>query len=482
MPNRREQLADVRVERMRLLLKQLPIALAANVANATLVAVVLSRVQSFHTVVWWWAALVALVSVRLLSWWRLSQREALSSEELGLWQKRAFVGSLVSGTLWGGGAFFLFPAEDIYQIFFAFVVGGMAAGAAAGLSYSLPTYFAFLLPSVLPLAARYVLEGTPVDIAMGAMVVVFAVALSLIARNQHKALTTALTLQFEKSHLAEELASVLQSLEQRVEERTNDLRIANEKLTLEIAERQRAEEAERQARRDADQANTAKSVFLAAASHDLRQPVQGLRLYLEVLNRELTTEKQQELARRMTSTLDAARDLLDTLMDLSALESGKVQPAIQPCRLQDLLDHIASEAQIMAQNKGLELRIHPCPAGTAIATDRVLLSRMLRNLVTNAIRHTSEGKILVACRRRRDHLRIEVWDTGPGIAQDKLKEIFRDFYQASNPQHVLSKGLGLGLWIVARTAQLLQHEIEVRSQPGKGSVFAIKIANRIEPS
>lgn len=473
--------ADVRSESMRLLLKQIPVALAVNVANATLMALVLSRAQPLYYLALWWVVMLAVVSVRLLLWWRLSREEPPSPERLGLWEKRALFGSAVSGTLWGAGAFLFFPEQEMYQVFVAFVVGGMAAGAAAGLAYSLPTYFGFLLPSILPLAARFFMEGTPDHVVMGAMVLIFALALSIFARNQHAVLTTALTLQFDKSRLAAELTDLLQNLEQRVQERTNELRLANEKLTAEIAERQRAEEAERQARSEAEQANTAKSVFLAAASHDLRQPFQGLRLYLDVLSRELTTEKQRDVAKHISATLDAARNLLDTLMDLSALETGKVKPAIEECSLQDLINYIAEEFRIVAQKKGLLLRVRTCPT-EPVATDPVLFSRMLRNLVANAIRHTTKGKVLIACRPRKDHIRVEVWDTGPGIPEDKLKEIFNAFYQVNKRQHVTGKGLGLGLWIVARTAQLLQHGIEVKSRLGRGSVFSIKIPRQTAPS
>lgn len=480
MATAREQAADVYAESMRLLLKQIPVVLIVNIANATLVAVILSHAQPHDLLVYWWLALVTLSSVRLFFWWRLSQREPLTAERLRLWQKRTLSGSIVSGTLWGAGAFVLFPEQTLYQVFFAFVVGGMAAGAAASLSYSLPIYYGYLLPSVLPLAARFFIEGSPVYIVMGGMVLIFAVALSLFAGNQHAVLTSALALKLDKSRLAGELAGLLHNLEQRVQERTRELRVANEKLKNEIAERQRAEEAERRARALAEEANAAKSIFLAAASHDLRQPFQGLGLYLEVLKRELTTDRQRDVARHLSTILDGAQDLLDTLMTLSALETGMVEPDIQDCGLQALIDPIARESRIVAQRKGLELRVHPRPDIHA-STDPVLFSRMLRNLVTNAIRHTGAGGILIGCRRRRDHVRVEVWDTGPGIPEDKLSEVFGAFYQMPGRETMLGRGLGLGLWIVARTAQLLRHDIGVRSRVGRGSVFWITVP-RPEPS
>lgn len=469
-----EQRALVRAESTRLLLKQMPVALIVNVANATLLALVLSRAQPRDLFVFWWLALVALSSARLLAWWRLSRREPLTTDRLDAWRRRTLSGSVVSGTLWGMGAFIFFPEDPLHQAFVALVVGGMAAGAAAGLAWSLPVYYGYMLPSVLPLAGRFFLEGTLVHAVTGSMVLIYALALSLFASNQHAAFTSALTLQQDRARLADELKRLLRHLEQRVQERTRELRLANEKLQNEIAERERAEAAERRARAAAEEANAAKSVFLAAASHDLRQPFQGLRLYLEVLKRELTTEKQQDIARQLSSILDSAQELLDTLMSLSALESGRVEPVVQACALRDLIDPIARECRMAAQKKGLRLRAHPCP-GVAVSTDPVLFSRMLRNLVINAICHTVTGEILIGCRARKDHIRIEVWDTGLGIPEDKLDEVFGAFYRLRERQQALDKGLGLGLWIVARTAQLLRHDIGVRSRVGRGSVFWITV-------
>lgn len=467
-----EQRAEVRAESMRLLLRQVPIALLANLANATLVALVLTSVQPSPYLAWWWAASLALVSGRLFAWWRTFRRQPPSLPSLESWERQAFIGAALSGTLWGAGAFVLFPEQAFYQIFLAFVVGGMAAGAAVSLAYSLRTYFGFVLPSVLLLAARFVLEGSPAHLAMAGMVLVYALALTLFARNQHAVLTRALALQIEKSRLAGELRELLQNVEQRVQERTEELHAANRRLSREITERERAEKAERRARGMAERANAAKSVFLAAASHDLRQPFQSLRLHLELLNRMLQADKERALAARMATTLDSTRELLDTLMDLSALETGRVKPALQRFQLKQLLGNIAGESAVLAERKGLRLRLHPCREETFVLTDPVLLTRMVRNLVSNAVRHTQKGEILVACRPRSDHVRVEVWDTGPGIDEARAQQIFEAFYSRDADE----QGLGLGLWIVARTARLLDHEVEVKSRIAKGSVFSIRMA------
>lgn len=476
-----ERRPDVRAASVQLLFRQLPVALAANAINSTLVALVLARVEPTGQILFWWMAMLVVVSARTVLWWSWKRRGPSPPEQLEPWERWMFFGALAAGTLWGISAFLLFPEQEFYQIFLAFVIGGMAAGAAISLSYSLPTFFAFLLPSVLPLAARFLIAGTATHVAMGAMALLFTLALALFARNQHAVLTGALAVQIEKSLLADELAELLQNLEQRVEERTNELRVANEKLIAEIAERQRAEEAERQARAEAERANIAKSTFLAAASHDLRQPIQSLRFYLDALNMDLTTENQRTIAAQMSMILDNTLHLLDTLLDLSALETGKIQPAVRPCKLQDLIDPIVDEFRLVARQKGLQLRVRPC-AAEVVPTDPVLFSRMLRNLVINAIRHTPTGKVLIACRRRQDHIRVEVWDTGTGVPEEKLKAIFNAFYRLDTRPQILGKGMGLGLWIVTRTAKLLRHEVEVKSRPGHGSMFAIKMYRQITSS
>ena len=166
-------------------------------------------------------------------------------------------------------------------------------------------------------------------------------------------------------------------------------------------------------------------------------------------------------------------DLLNALLDISQLESGKITPQFKVLKVSRLLKQIQNECRKYADEKGLELRV--VLSREHIRSDAVLLERVLHNLVFNAIRYTESGKILVGCRRRGSKLRIEVWDTGMGIPEDELTSIFEEFYQVGNPARDRSKGLGLGLAIVNRIASLLGHHIEVRSTPGKGSMFAVEV-------
>ncbi len=263
------------------------------------------------------------------------------------------------------------------------------------------------------------------------------------------------------------------SLEQRVAQRTNELVEANDSLQQEITERSRAEEALRLATLEAERANKAKSRFLVAASHDLRQPLQSLGLLHRVLSESITARKEMQVLRDMGHSLSIMADLLNRLLDISKLELGVITPEMTEFKVDELLQRVGGPAAVEARAKGLELRVVPCSA--VVRSDQTLLGRVLENLISNALRYTDRGKILLGCRRRNSSLRIEVWDSGPGIPEDQKRSIFEEYYQIGNPGRDRSLGLGLGLAIVERTAQLLGHRLDMESIPGKGSMFAIEV-------
>ncbi|MBK8970075.1 MAG: hybrid sensor histidine kinase/response regulator [Hahellaceae bacterium] len=252
-------------------------------------------------------------------------------------------------------------------------------------------------------------------------------------------------------------------LEHRVQERTEELSTLNEQLS--------------QAKSEAEQANLGKTRFLASASHDLLQPLNAARLFASALNQSLgKTEGSQEaltLLQNLESSLNSAEDILHTLLDISKLDAGAIPPQIQPVRLADLFKALATEFGAIAQAKGLEFRCAPC--ALYIKSDPQLLRRVLQNFLSNAVRYTRQGRVLLGARRRGDEVRLEVWDTGPGIPVDKQQAIFQEFKRLES-QTGESKGLGLGLAIAERIARLLGCPIEVRSQPGHGSVFSMTVA------
>nr|WP_211114397.1 MHYT domain-containing protein [Azospirillum rugosum] len=244
-------------------------------------------------------------------------------------------------------------------------------------------------------------------------------------------------------------------------------------IMRDITARKAAESALRRAKEDAERADLAKTKFLAAASHDLRQPLQSLFFFAHALSDRLHGHPASPLLASMSESLTGLRLLLDSLLDVSRLDAGVVNPAVTQFALGALLERLANEYRPRAAEAGIELRYRPTSGWTV--SDPALLERILRNIIENAIRYTERGRIVIGCRRVGATLRIEVLDTGIGIPADEQKAIFEEFTQLANPERDRRKGLGLGLAIVRRLAGLLDHSLSLRSEPGRGSAFCIAV-------
>jgi two-component system CheB/CheR fusion protein len=242
---------------------------------------------------------------------------------------------------------------------------------------------------------------------------------------------------------------------------------------IDITERKHAAKALEDAKMAAELANTAKSRFLAVASHDLRQPLQALSLLQGLLAKTAETARAKALIDRQGETLSSITGMLNTLLDINQIESGTVQVQRKSFCINSLLSRLREELDYAARAKKLELHIAPC--NLCIDSDPRLLEQMIRNLMSNALKYTQHGRILLGCRRRGPMLSVEVWDTGVGIAEDQLSAIFEEYHQIDNVARARSRGLGLGLSIVQRLGELLGHKVAVRSRPGRGSVFSIEI-------
>jgi signal transduction histidine kinase len=216
----------------------------------------------------------------------------------------------------------------------------------------------------------------------------------------------------------------------------------------------------------------ARSRFLAAANHDLRQPVQALSMFVSVLANRTLGAAERKVVDRIEQAVSDVDTQISSLVEISRLDAGMVAPEFGPVDLSRVLDHLAEEFRPSPDQ--LELRILPCHA--VVRSDGLLLERLLRPLVSNALRFTQQGRVLIGCRRQGDRVRLEVWDNGPGIPEHELQAVFTEFHRLANPGR--PQGLGLGLAIVERLAALLGHHISVRSQPGRGTVFAVEMARQ----
>ena len=246
-----------------------------------------------------------------------------------------------------------------------------------------------------------------------------------------------------------------------------ELRQANSSLARRIVEVERASQD--------------KSQFLAVASHDLRQPIHVMGLYVAELRRRVSGVEQQHLVGQVERSVDALSALIDSLLDISQLDAGVIVPQNQVCDLSELLARIAADFKMAAKIKNIRLVVRT--ASVCVYTDPVLLERILVNLVSNAVRYTRPfGTVLLGCRRRGQHVHIEVRDNGIGISREFQASIFREFIKLNHPLINDHKGLGLGLAIVDRLVKLLGHTIELRSAPFEGSMFTLKLLRVLKPT
>jgi Na+/proline symporter/signal transduction histidine kinase/CheY-like chemotaxis protein len=257
---------------------------------------------------------------------------------------------------------------------------------------------------------------------------------------------------------AEALERANATLERRVRERTKELTRLNTEL--------------HRAKAEADDANVSKTRFIAAASHDILQPLNAARLYVTSLIERQRAGEDGELVANIDASLEAVEEIFAALLDISRLDSGAMRPEFSEFAVDDLLQRLAVEFAPLAREKGLELVVMPCALG--VRSDRRLLGRLLQNLVSNAIKYTPAGRVLVGCRRRGSRLRIDVCDTGIGIPQSRQRAVFKEFHRLDQGARV-ARGVGLGLSIVERIGRVLDCEVLLQSAPDRGSRFSVAV-------
>jgi len=420
-------------EQVRMLAEHQSSVLAGVVAAATVLAALLVQTAGGPVLYVWLAAQYGLCLTRLA----LSRRcrRCLGDDNAGAWAVTLTAGSALSGLLWGAAAFLFLDLTSLINVTgLAIVLMGMTAASLAALSVYPPAYIAYALPTMTMLALAIGTAGGGRHWLIAALAVPYLVANLGYCRTIHRSIRRSLELRFENLGLVERL-------------------------------REQTQRAER--------ANRDKSRFLAAASHDLRQPVHAMGLFLDGLRQcRLNGPARTRLA-HLEAAHSELEDLFDALLDISRLDAGSIQPALETICLDTLLARLEDEYRPLAERKGLDLRRRP--TGFRVRTDGTLLGRMLRNLLGNALRHTARGGVLIAVRRRCGHAVIEIWDTGPGIAESEREAIFGEFQQGEAASASGDTGVGLGLAIVRRLSELLDHSVSLASRPGSGSVFRIGV-------
>lgn len=422
--------------------------LASTIALVALVGFLLHARVPTARLAGWTVAICALLLVRLAVALRFRAR-APTGEALRPWIVAHAVTLTASSLVWGSlillGERLDDPVVNTVALVF---VAGHSAGASQSLVGTPKTFFAILGSLLGPSLLFFFTSGVPEHRYLGLTVVVYLLAIANIGVKNHRLLRESIELRFGNLDLVERLT----------------------------AEKARADAA----REAAEQARAAKDRFLAAASHDIRQPMHAALLFLGALEQR-AGDGDRDLVGGLRVSLTAARQMLDALLDISKLDAGVVERHDAPCAAAALGERVAALLGPVAERRGLTLRVR-APADLWMQTDVALCERVVMNLTSNALEHTQRGGVLVAFRRRRGRCLVQVWDTGVGIAERDREAIFEEFKQIGPSERDGSRGSGLGLSIVRRLCALLGSEVAVRSELGRGSVFGFEVGSCAAPT
>lgn len=413
------------------LYQQLPRLLAFSLLVMLLLAAMLQDAVAASHINAWLTAMIVVLILRAVLYFRYIRSG--KNRRASQWSRWYVIFAGISGLVWGSAGVILFSYEQLeFQALILLVLAGMGAGSASVLPMYLPAFYAYLPASMLPAGLMMFYQGGKFHLFMGVFDLVFLLGVLAFGRAIGDAFRSSLELRFVNSDLVADLQKQKDELQR---------------------------------------ANLAKSKFLAAASHDLRQPMHALSLFSEILDQQAPDEQTRELAGNISSSVGVLERLFSSLLDISRLDAGVLSSEIEVFNLRDVVDHVFNDCQSQALEKQLEFNIEGCDAYTQ--SDPTLLERILRNLVINAIRYTHTGSVTIRCEVVADGLRLSVNDTGIGIDPDERENIFEEFTQLGNPERDRTKGLGLGLSIVRRLTKLLQHPMEFHSEPGKGTSFSL---------
>jgi signal transduction histidine kinase len=441
--------ALIHAEQIDMLHRQSPISIIGNMTGALVLAGVFIGERPLALIAGWVACMTALQASRLVLYARYRkhgfvQRNVRRATVMWL------IGAGVTGAVWGATALLFFiSGHHIYQAVLTVLVFGITVSAIPLIGSYIPSFYLFVFPALLPFIARNVFEGTAPHLVLSLIEAAVMVAFASFAHNYNRMLIESLRNRVEKQALADRLAAQNVDLEQ--------------------------------ARVAAEQANRSKTQFFAAASHDLRQPLHAMGLFAAALAQKVRDPEVTGVISSINASVQALEALFNELLDLSKIDAGAIKPDLTHFALEEVFARLRSEFAVEAAAKGLRFAVSG--GQYVVSSDPVLLERIIRNLVSNAIRYTPAGEVAVTAAAADGVVRIEVRDTGIGIREADQPRIFDEFLQLANPGRTSKKGLGLGLSIVQRLCGLLGYVVRLTSEYGKGSVFGFDVppgATRVE--
>jgi len=433
---------QVMAELVQLLYQQSIYALLAGNALCVLITLLFLKhiVPTNELLVWTGIMLVqSIIWFVIVARYRRSQPPA---EKASQWITAFPVAGVAVGLCWGFTSFLPDVLQDATAtVFLSVMILGITAAGLAIFSPYLRSFYAFAGLILIPYITRYFMNGSKLHLTLGIMFLLYLIVILISGHNMKRAVRKSIELRLVNLDLVDNLF---------------------EKNAQAV-----------QAREKAEQADIAKSKFLAAASHDLRQPLHALGLFVDALESRIKYPEVRSIVDNIRISTDALSDLLNALLDISKLDAGVLEPKPVDFQLKPILQRIQTDFAELADSKSLQLQIVDCDY--VVHTDPSMLERILRNLVSNAIRYTGTGNVKLDCQLQNTQVQIEVLDTGIGIASDQHARIFDEFYQVKNPERDRRKGLGLGLAIVQRLAELLNIQLKLQSAPGEGSVFSLSV-------
>lgn len=431
----------IRGEQIRLVFLHSPTTtLASLIAALCLVWIVYDEVPTY---LWlgWLGAMCVHQMVRVLHYRRFVAANPRGGD-LEQWGQRYLYAITTAGALWGSAGVLLYvPDSATSQTYLAMLLFCIVAVSTGSLAIFAPAFYMLAALVTPPFIVRAFIGGSAHEIALGVPVAIGTLAALSFGRRVNQLVHESIRRRFENVELINEL-----------------------KRQKQLADT---------ARMQAEAANRSKTQFFAAARHDLRQPLHAMGLFAAALSEKIRDPEVLNVVNSINASVDALEGLFNELLDLSKIDAGVIRAELTDFPVSRVLDRLRLEFEPEAFEKGL--RLHVRKSDAVAHSDPILVERILRNLIANAIRYTSAGGIVVACRMRQSKLSMEVWDTGMGVSREERERIFDEFYQIGNPERSSRKGLGLGLSIVRRLVRLLGTDIELTSEVGRGTRFRFEL-------